>query len=145
MLRWRPGALMCRNRPALRGSSVGYISHGLRLASFNVNRLGTRAATIEVVSYAKSIYMHPRLTRQGAPRTQAPRGCVGLVPLTLGNLRFLLVSVLLRSACNTRGNIKKGARLAAAHAGSRATLRSSLARAKSLTRLAAFAVKDGKR
>ena len=38
-----------------------------------------------VVSYAQSIYMHPRLTRQGAPRTQAPRGCVGVWPQPLGS------------------------------------------------------------
>ena len=29
--------------------------------------------------------MHPRLTRQGAPRTQAPRGCVGVWPQPLGS------------------------------------------------------------
>ena len=45
-------------------------------------RAGTR---LEVVSYAQSIYMHPRLTRQGAPRTQAPRGCVGVWPQPLGS------------------------------------------------------------
>ena len=31
------------------------------------------------------VYMHPRLTRQGAPRTQAPRGCVGVWPQPLGS------------------------------------------------------------
>ena len=34
------------------------------------------------VPYAQSIYKHPRLTRQGAPRTQAPRGCVGVAAAT---------------------------------------------------------------
>ena len=38
-----------------------------------------------VVPYAKSVYMHPGLTRQGAPRTQAPRGCVGVWPQPLGS------------------------------------------------------------
>ena len=37
------------------------------------------------VSYAQSVYMHPQLTRQGAPRTQAPRGCVGVWPQPLGS------------------------------------------------------------
>ena len=35
-----------------------------------------------VVSYAQSLYMHPQLTRQGSPRTQAPRGCVGVAAAT---------------------------------------------------------------
>ena len=38
-----------------------------------------------VVPYAQSIYKHPQLTRQGAPRTQAPRGCVGVWPQPLGS------------------------------------------------------------
>ena len=37
----------------------------------------------EVVPYAQSIYKHPQLTRQGAPRTQASRGCVGVCKVAL--------------------------------------------------------------
>ena len=33
-----------------------------------------RREDVRVVSDAQSVHMHPRLTRQGAPRTQAPRG-----------------------------------------------------------------------
>jgi hypothetical protein len=37
--------------------------------------------------------MHPRLTRQGAPRTQAPRGCVGVWPQPLGSQAQLKVQM----------------------------------------------------